>query len=66
MYGKTEGISDAGIVAAYYYQGIQSQFKDGKTPFDIFKETEAEKQERIDKIKEKYQKINKKEPIPAN
>jgi len=50
MFGTTEDITDSGIIAAHYYQSLQTQFKDGKNPFEIYTTNQAATDADIDDI----------------
>ena len=56
MFGSAEGVTDAGYIAAYYYQQLQGQKKEnGIDPYKIFQVATVSKEKEIDDIRKKYE-----------
>ena len=56
MFGSAEGVTDAGYIAAYYYQQLQAQKKEnGIDPYKIFQVATVSKEKEIDDIRKKYE-----------
>ena len=56
MFGSAEGVTDAGVISAYYYQQLEAQKpKAGEAdPYKIFQKSKEDLEKERDDILDKY------------